>query len=135
MTTVESKIVAIRRSDEQVYTVLSSFQNFTSAVEAAKLKDWEADDDTCKFRVDGIGLISLKIIEREPFKSLKITGDEGVPFEFFIWLQFKQVAPYDTRMKITLKAELNMMMKMVIGSKLQEGIDTVAETIAKALNV
>jgi len=134
MKTYESKIVSIKRLDEDVFKVLSNFKNFSPFVQAAQIENWEADDDWCKFSVKGMGNAGLRIIEREPSKTIKITGDGGIPFEFFFWIQLKQVAPYDTRMKLTLKADLNMMMKMMVGSKLQEGIDTMAEQIAKAFN-
>jgi hypothetical protein len=37
-------------------------------------------------------------------------------------------------MKITVKAELNMMMKMLLKDKLQKGIDAMADQIAMAFN-
>jgi hypothetical protein len=134
MTSVESKIVSIKRLDEDVYKVLSSFKNFTPFAQAAKLDNWQADDDWCRFDVQGIKDAGLKIIEREPFKTIKLTGDGKIPFEFFVWIQLKQVAPYDTRMKITLKADLNFMMKTMLGSKLQQGVDAIADQIAAAFN-
>jgi hypothetical protein len=134
MTSVESKIVSIKRLDEDVYKVLSSFKNFTPFAQAAKLENWQADDDWCRFDVQGIKDAGLRIIEREPFKTLKVTGDGKIPFEFFVWIQLKQVAPYDTRMKITLKADLNFMMKTMLGSKLQQGVDAIADQIAAAFN-
>jgi len=59
---------------------------------------------------------------------------DGAPLDFNLWIQLKQVAPYDTRMKITVKAELNMMMKMLLKDKLQKGIDAMADQIAMAFN-
>jgi hypothetical protein len=134
MTTVESKIVSIKRLDEEVYNILSSFKNFSPYAQAAKLENWEAEEDWCKFDVQGIKGAGLRIIEREPFKTIKIEGNETIPFQFNIWIQLKMVEPYDTRMRITLKAELNMMMKMLVGSKLQGGIDSLADQIAAAFN-
>lgn len=135
MKTYESKIVSIRRMDEDVYKVLSNFKNFSPLAQLAKVENWQADDDWCRFDVKGMGTAGLRIIEKEPNKTIKITGDGGIPFEFFLWVQLKQVAPYDTRLKITLKAELNMMMSMMVGSKLQDGVDAMAEQIAKAFSV
>lgn len=135
MKTYESKIVSIRRMDEDVYMVLSNFKNFSPLAQLAKVENWQADDDWCRFDVKGLGTAGLRIIEKEPNKTIKITGDGGIPFEFFLWVQLKQVAPYDTRLKITLKAELNMMMSMMVGSKLQDGVDAMAEQIAKAFSV
>ena len=118
MVSVESKVVSIRRLDEDIYKVLSNFQNFTPFAQAAKLENWQAGEDWCRFDAQGVKEAGLRIVDREPHKTIKITGDGQIPFEFFLWIQLKQVAPYDTRMKITLKANLNFMMKMMLGSKL-----------------
>lgn len=134
MTSVESKIVSIKRLDEDIYKVLSNFQNFTPMAQAANLENWKAGEDWCEFDAQGIKGAGLKMIEKEPNKTIKLAGNERIPFEFNIWIQLKMVAPYDTRMKITLKANLNMMMKMMIGSKLQQGVDSIAEQLAAAFN-
>lgn len=134
MTQVESKTVTIRRTDEEIFRTLSSFKNFTPFVEAANLQDWEADHDWCRFSVKGLGKTGLRITTREEFKTIKVIPDGGLPFDFNLWVQIKQVAPNDTRMRITLRVELNAMMKMLVGSKLQQGIDTVADQIAAAFN-
>ena len=73
------------------------------------------------------------MVEREPSKLVKIQGDEGSPVDFTFWLQLKEVAPYDTRMRIVVHAELNMMMRMMIGKKLQGAVDQMAEAIAVAM--
>ena len=39
--------------------------------------------------------------------------------------------PYDTRLRITAEAELNMMMKMLLKGKLEKGINQLAEGLAK----
>ena len=134
MTTVESKIVSIKRLDEDIYKILSDFQNFSAYAQQANLANWQAGDDWCSFDVQGIKGAGLKIIEKEPHKTIKFTGNEKIPFEFYVWIQLKQVAPYDTRMKITIKAKLNMMMKVLVGSKLKTGVDSLADQIARAFN-
>ena len=48
-----------------------------------------------------------------------------------MWLQLKELAPDDTRMRIVVHAELNAMMRMMIGKKLQEGVDAVAAALAQ----
>ncbi|MEJ5317759.1 MAG: polyketide cyclase [Tenuifilum sp.] len=133
MTTYESKIVAISKRAEDVFRVLSDFRNF-SPMAKDKLEEWQATEDSCSFKYKGMGPFGIKIIERDEFKTIKFTGDEKSPMEFFMWIQLKEVAPYDTRMKITVKAELNMMMRMMVGNKLKEGIDALADGIAAAFN-
>jgi len=134
MTEFESKIVSIRRTPEDIFRVLSDFRLFTPFIPQDKLEGWEADEESCRFTVKGIGQTGLKIIEKEPFKTVKITGDGKLPFEFFLWVQLVEAAPYDTRMKLTLKADLNVMLKMMLQKQLAEGIDSMAEQLAKAFN-
>lgn len=134
MTEFESKIVAIHRKSEDVFRVLSDFRLFTPFIPTDKLEGWKAEEDSCSFIVNGIGQTGLKIVEKEPFKLVKITGDGKLPFEFFLWIQLNEVEPNDTRMKLTLKAELNMMLKMMLEKKIEEGINTLAEGIAAAFN-
>ena len=134
MTEFESKIVAINRKSEDVYRVLSDFRLFTPFIPTDKLEGWKAEEDSCSFIVNGIGQTGLKIVEKEPFKTVKITGDGKLPFEFFLWIQLNEVEPNDTRMKLTLKAELNMMLQMMLEKKIEEGIYTMAEGIAAAFN-
>ena len=133
MTTYESKIVSIRKRAEDVFRGLSDFRNFTPMVEG-KLDEWQADKDTCSFKYKGMGPLGINITEREEFKTIKLTGDEKTPMQFFIWIQLKEVAPYDTRMKITIKVKLNTMLRMVVGNKIKDAIDSLAENIAMAFN-
>lgn len=133
MTTYESKIVAISKRAEDIYGMLSDFRNFTPMV-AQRVEEWQAEEQKCSFKYQGKGPVELKIVEKEKNKTIKITGDDNLPMQFYLWIQLKEVAPYDTRMKITLKAELNMMMKMLLGKKLDEGVNAMAEGIAAAFN-
>ena len=128
----ESKQQQIRRSAEQIYTALASFNNFTPMIQD-KVEEWSAEDDRCSFKLKGM-TVGLRMVEREPYKLIKIQGDEVSPIDFTFWLQLKEVAPYDTRMRIVVHAELNMMMRMMIGKKLQGAVDQMAEAIAAALN-
>ena len=54
--------------------------------------------------------------------------------DFAFWIQLHPVSETDTRMRLVLHAELNMMLKMMIGSKLQGALDQIAEGMAKAFN-
>lgn len=126
----ESQHKQIRRSAEQIYTVLSDFSNFTPILQQ-RVENWNADSDHCSFRFQGIDM-QLRIIDRQPFSLIKIGSDEGSPLEFSFWLQFKEVAPYDTRMRVVVDVNLNFAMKMMLGSKIQKAVDQIAEQISVA---
>ena len=91
----------IRRSAQQIYDVVSRFDNLTPAL-ADRVEEWQADEDTCSFKAKGF-TVKLRIAEKEAPKTIKIVGgDGGVPMDFAFWLQLKEVAPYDTRMRLVL---------------------------------
>ena len=127
-----SKTVKINRLAEQIYTVLSDMTLFSQAIPKDQIEDWQATPDECQFKVKGMNM-GVKIIDREPFKTIKYTG-VGTPIEFLMWVQLKEVAAYDTRMRIVLHTEMNMLMKMMLKGKIQSGIDQMAEQIANAFN-
>lgn len=128
----ESKQQRIRRPAAQIYSVLSDFTNFTPILRD-KVDDWHANENSCSFKFQGMTM-KLLIVDKEPDKLIKFTGGDGVPMDVTIWIQLKEVAPYDTRMRIVVHAKLNMMMRMMLGSKLSKGVDQMAEVIAAAFN-
>lgn len=129
----ESQQHQILRPAEQIYTVISRFDNLTPAL-ADKVEEWQADEDTCSFKAKGF-TVKLRMAEREEPKFVKVVGDDGgIPMDFAFWIQLHKFSDTDTRMRLVLHIELNMMMKMMLGSKLQGGLDQIAEGIAKAMN-
>lgn len=126
-----SKQQQILRPAEQIYAAISRFDNLTPAL-ADKVEEWQATEDTCSFKAKGF-TVRLLMDEKVPPKQVKIIGD-GIPMDFAFWIQLQSVAENDTRLRLVLHAELNMMMKMMIGNKLQDALDQIAEGIAKAMN-
>lgn len=123
----------ILRPAEQIFAAISSFENLTPALQD-KVEEWQATERTCSFKAKGF-TVRLLIDEKVENKHVKIIGDQGgVPVDFAFWIQLHKVSDYDTRMRLVLHVELNMMMKMMIGGKLQKGLDQIAEGIAKAMN-
>jgi len=137
MTTYESDIKTISSSEEMVFGILSDLNNLEKLTENQllhdKLKNIKFDTDSCSFEVEGIGTVGFRIIEREPCSTIKFES-EHAPVHVNVWIQLKQSAENDTRMKLTLKADIPAMIKMMVDKKLKEGINAIAEAIAVALN-
>ena len=128
-----SKQQQVLRPAEQIYAVISRFDNLTPAL-ADKVEEWQATEDRCSFKAKGF-TVKLRMEEREPGKYVKVVGDDGgVPMDFAFWIQLQEVSAADTRLRLVLRIDLNMMMKMMIGNKLQGALDQIAEGIARAMN-
>ena len=128
-----SKQHQVLRPAAQIYAAISRFDNLTPAL-ADRVEEWQATEDRCSFKAKGF-TVKLRMDERVACKHVKIVGDEGgVPMDFAFWIQLHEVSPTDTRLRLVLHVELNIMMRMMIGGKLQDAVDQIAEGIAKAMN-
>lgn len=128
-----SKQQQILRPAEAVFAAVSRFDTLTPAV-ADRVEEWQADESHCSFKAKGF-TVRLRIDERVEPKHVKIVGDEGgLPVDFAFWIQLHKVSDTDTRLRLVLHVELNMMLKMMVGSKLQGALDQIAEGIARAMN-
>ena len=131
MAKIESRMGIIKSSDEKIYNFLSDFNNFKDLIPADKVTDWESTEDSCKFKVEGIGQAGLKMIEKEPHKLIKITSDETTPLPFQLWIQIKSVEENDSRIKITIDMDVNPVMVSMVKSPLQSFVDTLVDQAEK----
>lgn len=139
MKTYESKQKQIFRSQEQVYETmsdLSKLEQYAAALpeeHRSKLQDLAFTSDSISFSVQPIGRVVLRIVEREKPKVLKF-GADNFPIPFNFWIQFVGVSERDTRMKLTLKADIPLMLRPMVGNKLDDGIEKMADMITMVLN-
>ena len=136
MSKYTSKVGKIKRTDEDIYNFLSNFNNLKSVIPQDKIHNFESTEETCNFSIDGVGMTGLKIIEKEPFKLIKITSNGKSPFSFFFWIQLKAIENEEntTAIRLTIDAKLNPMMKMMVGKHLQKGIDAIVDQVTVFFN-
>ncbi|MDD4589751.1 MAG: SRPBCC family protein [Parabacteroides sp.] len=127
-----SEIKAVPYSEDRVFAMLSDLSNLEKVkdrIPQDKIKDFEFDKDSCSVSVDPVGKVTFQIIEREPFKMIKFTTVNS-PVPLLMWIQLKQVAEDDTRMKLTVRADLNPLLKPMLSKPLQDGINKIANALA-----
>jgi carbon monoxide dehydrogenase subunit G len=130
-TKFESRIGTIQSSDEKIYNFLSNFNNFKNFIPSDKVEKFESSEDHCKFSVPGIGDVGLRIVDREPYKTIKVSGDGMSNQKFFLWIQLKQITETDTKIKLTMQADLNPMLKMMVSKPLQEFLNKLVDAMEK----
>ena len=138
-----SDVKLIDHNQQIVFEYLANFENLaeylnsgliekiTKQIPQVKITDFESDRDSCKFNITGMGVARIQIVNREPFKTIKVESAGGLPLSFTFWIQLIPVTPQQTKMRLTLHADMNMMIKMMAGNRLQEGINQLAETLSK----
>ena len=130
----ESKIGQIAASQEKVFSVLSNLENirhFLDVIPQDKVKDIEISSDRIRFKVEALAQkITIAILEKEEYKTIKF-GAENMPIPFNVWIQLKQVAEMDTRIRITIKTDLQVMFKMMFDKKIQQGLDQAIDMLSQ----
>ena len=127
-----SDIKTISYSDQEVFTVLSDLTKLDlikDKIPQDKVKDFSYDKDSCTVTVDPIGKVRFVIVEREPNSTIKFEAEQ-LPFKLTLWIQLKKSAEKETKMKLTVKADINAFLKPMISKPLQNGLDKMAETLA-----
>jgi carbon monoxide dehydrogenase subunit G len=132
----------VNHNEQVVFNYLSNFNNLsgylnsgliekvTEKIPQIKITEFSSDQDSCKFNITGLGLAEIRIVNREPFKTIKVESSGGLPLSFTFWIQLMPVDNFTTKMRLTLHAEMSMMIKMMAGDKLAEGIDKLADTLS-----
>ena len=137
MAQYESSIKHIPYSQERVYNKLSDLNNLNSVRDRldlikdkldGKLEDMTFDSDSLTLKVQGFNL-TLRIIEREPLKCIKFEGDK-TPIPLNLWIQILPEGMDNAKMKVTIRAEVNMLMKAMVAKPLQEGVEKLADMLS-----
>ena len=127
----ESSVRQINAPQEKVYEMLSNLQNLDRVKDRIpddKVQGLEFDNDSVSVEAPMVGKVSVKIVDREAPKTIKFESQDS-PVAFNFWIQLLPVSEEVCKMKLTLKAELNMFIKGMVQKPLQEGIEKIADVL------
>lgn len=144
MTKFESSIKQIPHSQKSVYAMLSGLSNIQRLKDHLpeeatdndemnkvkdKLKNLSFDQDSLSINVDPIGQVSMRIIERDEPKMIKLESEKS-PFAFKFWIQVLPITEESSKMKLTIDADIPFFAKSMVAKPLQEGIEKIADALA-----
>ena len=128
----ESSIKQVPYPQQAVYDNISDLRNLEKVkdrIPEDKVSDFTFDEDTVGLNVQPVGELKLRICEREEPKCVKFeTVQSPVPFN--VWIQVLPVDEQNSKMKVTVKAELNPFIKSMVEKPLQEAVEKIADALA-----
>lgn len=129
---IKSKHVIVSRPPYELYMAFADMRNFLQFLPEDKKKDIIADYDSLTATLQGFN-VGIKVSDRIPYSKIEL-NDNGAPFSFNISIHFDAVSNNSgkTDFYIEFNAELNLMMKMMLGSKLKDAMDKIADGLAAA---
>ena len=134
MTEIESKHGTVSRQPYELYMSMTDLENFKRMLPQDKQDMMTATYDTLTVSVQGFN-IGVKVHNRVPYSLIELV-DFGAPFAFHIELHFDPAPTdaYKTDFWIKAEADLNLMMKMMLGGKIKEAMDKIVDGLVDASN-
>ena len=132
MANFESSVKVIPYSKERVYEKLSNLSNLEAVKDRLpdnKIQDLIVDSDSISFSVSPIGQLTLEVVEREPYKCVKLATTKS-PLPFTMWIQIVETAVDGCKIRIVMGVDVNPFMKGMIQKPLQEGLEKMVEMLS-----
>lgn len=127
---IESTIRQIAYPQQAVYDMLSDLSNVEKVkgmIPEDKVKDLTFDADSISIATQ-MGSVKLVIVGREEPKEIKFESQES-PLPFNFWIQVLPVTDTTSKMKLTIKADVNPFVGGMVKKPLTEGIERIADAL------
>ena len=147
----ESEVKIIPQVQQVVYDRFADLNNLASLKErlndpevqaklaeevpADKLGDLRSYTEGMTFDTDSLtiasplGQVTLRIVERDEPKCIKFAS-EGAPVQLYVWVQLLPHGEMESKMRVTVGAEVNFFMKGMVAKPLQQAADGLANILS-----
>lgn len=133
-TTYTSKIVSISKADNTVYGVLGNPEKLQPLVAMVPENEYitgvTMDADSIRLQTKQFGEVVMRVVDREENTTIKFAA-ENSPMPVNLWIQLKATQPDTTAMRLTLRADMPLMVKMMVGGKLEDGLNKMASVLTQ----
>lgn len=132
MLTLKSQEFALEAPIEQVLQFLSETQNYKLILPENQIADFQSTPTQFSFKAAGQIHLTLEKQEANA-ERLHFKGASSNPFAFDLFVRMQQVQN-TTKGYIEIKADVNMMLKMLIEKPLQKLLAEMAHNLAAQLS-
>lgn len=123
---IKSKKGLVSKAPYELYMAFVDMRNFVQFLPEDKKADVTVDFDSLHAMVQGFN-IGVKVTDRTPYSKIEF-ADDGAPFQFCVKMHFDAASdPYKTDFHIELDADLNFMMKTLLGGRIKDALDKVVD--------
>ena len=162
MTKYESQIYTVNATQQHAYERMANLKNFEALrqimeqpefverlmanvpaehagkVTPEKIEEVRRQFENVVFSEDAVsfdsklGLITLAITEREEPKLVKLQG-VGTPIDVTLWVRLLPLGAYQSKMKVTIGADVNFFIRKMVEKYLKQAPDGIASFLCYLL--
>lgn len=132
MTKYSGKPAIVTQPQQQIFDKVSNLSSFQERLDSMpqevkdRLGDVKFTDDKIIINAPAVGQLVFAVTEKVAPEMLKLSA-ENSPVPFFITLHFEPETEATTKVNSDLEVEIPMMLRPMVGGKLQEAADKFSE--------
>jgi carbon monoxide dehydrogenase subunit G len=130
----ESRSASLSCTREKFYGFITDIRNFGRFIPADVIKNWEADEASCKFLVSGLGDLKLNIAGKEPYSLVKFAGNALMTIDFVLSSFITEGSSDRAKVTLVMEAQLNPIMKMMAAGPIEKFLETLVNEMEKFEN-
>ncbi len=131
MTSIQSETVQLNKKLAEVFTFLGNANNHEKLMPES-IYNWSSTEDECKFTIQNMAKLELKISERNPLGKIVIIPSAKAPFDIKIeWILAETNSGCTAQMII--HADLNPFIKMMAVGPLTKLVNHQAQTLVNSI--
>ncbi|MFT6843943.1 MAG: carbon monoxide dehydrogenase subunit G [Flavobacteriales bacterium] len=128
MTNIESKTVTLNKGAEKVFNYIIDLNHFEFLLPMDKLSNWESNENSCSFKIQGSAHIGLDLFSKTEFNQIVIKSSPKTPFPFTLTISLKE-EDGKTVVSQLCEAEINSFLKMMVEKPLKNLFDFIADRL------
>lgn len=132
MTKYSGKPAIVTQPQQQIFDKVSNLSSFQERLDSMpqevkdRLGDVKFTDEKIIINAPAVGQLVFAVTEKVAPEMLKLSA-ENSPVPFFITLHFEPETEATTKVNSDLEVEIPMMLRPMVGGKLQEAADKFSE--------
>jgi carbon monoxide dehydrogenase subunit G len=125
---LESKKEVVAKDINSVFDFLKDTRNIYQLLPQDKISDWQADEKSCSFKVQGGVLISFEQVSLEEPTKIFLKSGEKSPFPFTLTVNLQEI-DNKTEGFLSFDGEVNLFLKMLVEKPLQNLFDFMSQKL------
>ena len=117
------EVVVENLTAKQLYHKLSNLTNLKEII-PSNIENFEATEDSCSFKMKGMPKLEMSLTEKTPFSKISLSANES-PVNFSLNCFITNYSE-KCQARLEVKADLNIMMKMMVEKPLTQFLDVLA---------
>jgi len=111
MTRIESDVVTVERTRDEIFEFLQNFNNLEKLM-PDQVVNFETDGEKCKFDIKGMASLGMAYENKEKPSKIRMKRDGKAPFDFTLDFNITE-SEGKSGLQLVFDADLNPMLKMM----------------------